>query len=228
MPDLIPLGSLAVAVGKRAAGLDGFEHLGSQCRSSIGRRPASRPPGGDPGGAFSRCQFASTSPRIDTDKTEPRDRSATKSSPTRTNPTRTNPTRTNEPTKPKSPADGRALSELSRDSYENDVSTHHKVPLKGLKLKLKDRPLFTADFAENPRKINGFGVNVIVQNRLVCPPMWANGGVPKASLRCGPTNRRPAAGCRQLLPRRIREGGGLRQSCAPKSRRLPRRATLPS
>jgi hypothetical protein len=60
-------------------------------------------PGGDRGGAISLCQFPSTSTRIDTDKTEPRDRSATKSSPIRTNPTGTNPTRTTEPTKQKSP-----------------------------------------------------------------------------------------------------------------------------
>ena len=70
---------------------------------SGGRRPASRPLGADPGGAFSLCQFASTSTRIDTDKTEPRDRSTTKSGPTRTNPTRTT-----EPTKQKNPTDGRA------------------------------------------------------------------------------------------------------------------------
>jgi transposase InsO family protein len=42
-------------------------------------------------------------------------------------------TETTGPTKPKSPADGRALCELSRDSYENDVSTHHNGGSKGIR-----------------------------------------------------------------------------------------------
>ena len=50
----------------------------------------------------------------------------------------------------------------------------YKVPLKGLEL--KSHPFSITEFAQNPRKINGIGGNVIVQNRLVCPQVWANGG----------------------------------------------------
>jgi hypothetical protein len=57
------------------------------------------------------------------------------------------------------------------------------VPLEGLEL--KSRPFSTADFAEKPRKIKGFGVNVIVQNRLVCPQVWANGGQRQFQLTVG-------------------------------------------
>jgi hypothetical protein len=57
------------------------------------------------------------------------------------------------------------------------------VPLEGLEL--KSRPLGAADFAKNPRKINGFGVNVIDRNRLVCPQVWANGGQKRHALTVG-------------------------------------------
>jgi hypothetical protein len=50
----------------------------------------------------------------------------------------------------------------------------YKVPLKGLEP--KSHSFNSADFAENPRKINDLGVNVIQRNRLVCPRMWANRG----------------------------------------------------
>jgi hypothetical protein len=49
----------------------------------------------------------------------------------------------------------------------------YKVPLEGLEA--KSPPFDTADFAGKPRKINGFGLNVIDQDRLVRPRMWANG-----------------------------------------------------
>jgi hypothetical protein len=55
-----------------------------------------------------------------------------------------------------------------------------EVSLEGLEL--KSRPFDTADFAENPRKINGFGVNVIERNRLVCPQVWAKGGQKRHAL----------------------------------------------
>jgi len=48
------------------------------------------------------------------------------------------------------------------------------VSLEGLEL--KSRPFDTPDCAQNPRKINGFGVNMIERNRLVCPQVWADGG----------------------------------------------------
>ena len=56
----------------------------------------------------------------------------------------------------------------------------YKVPLKGLEL--KTRPFDTADFAENPRKINDLGVNVIEQNRVVCPTCGQTVGAPSEAL----------------------------------------------
>jgi len=54
------------------------------------------------------------------------------------------------------------------------------VPLEGLEA--KSRLFSTADFAEDPRKINGFGINVIEQNRHVCPQVWADGGQERVGL----------------------------------------------
>jgi hypothetical protein len=56
----------------------------------------------------------------------------------------------------------------------SDLSDARSMPLEGLEL--QNRAYSTADFPENPWKINDPGLNVIERNELLCPQMWANGG----------------------------------------------------